>query len=77
MFRLEQRFLSMLQHSKKNEKLQPNTFVDGIHVKISEQYKPPKKIILPVSCQNCTLGEVLYAEVSATIDFFKYLNFND
>ena len=50
----------MLPHGKS----QPNTFVDGVPVKISEQYKPPRRVILPVSCQNCTPGEALYQDVS-------------
>ncbi|KAL0271656.1 UNVERIFIED_CONTAM: hypothetical protein PYX00_008679 [Menopon gallinae] len=48
-------------HSKKNEKT-PNTFVDGVPVKISEQYKPPVKVTLPFSCQNCTPSDSLYTE---------------
>ncbi|KAK6631290.1 hypothetical protein RUM44_005816 [Polyplax serrata] len=52
----------MLQHCIKNEKLQPNTFIDGVNVKISEQYKPPRRVILPVSCQNCSFGEALYKQ---------------
>lgn len=57
----------MLQHCIKNEKLQPNTFIDGVNVKISEQYKPPRRVILPVSCQNCSFGEALYKQVSSKV----------
>lgn len=49
----------MLPHNKTQ-----TSFVDGVPVKISEQYKPPRRVILPVSCQNCTPGEALYQEVS-------------
>ena len=56
-------FKEMLPHSK----AQPNTFVDGIPVKISEQYKPPRRVILPVSCQNCTPGETLHQDVSSSL----------
>lgn len=49
-------------HNKKNDKT-PNTFVDGVPVKISEQYKPPIKVSLPFSCQNCAPSESLYTEV--------------
>lgn len=55
---LKKKKKTMLPHSK----TQPNTFVDGVPVKISEQYKPPRRVILPVSCQNCTPGEALYQD---------------
>lgn len=60
----------MLHHEKKNDKSQPSTFVDGVHVKISEQYRPPRKIVLPISCQNCSPGEALYNEVSKILKIF-------
>jgi len=37
--------------------------MDGVAVKISEQYKPPRKITLPVSCQHRFSAETAAEEV--------------
>jgi hypothetical protein len=39
------------------------TYIDGVPVKIAEQYKPPRKVTLPVSYQHRLSIETVTEEV--------------
>ena len=42
----------------------PLSYVDGIPVRISESYRPPRKVTLPASCPHRINSQLLTEEVS-------------
>lgn len=57
----------MFRYGHESER-QAFSYMDGVAVKISEQYKPPRKITLPVSCQHRFSVETAAGECDFTLE---------